>query len=137
MKNLNWKPIEGNPDQIQAQVSAKLLSISDEPREFNNEKRTKYYLGTCEFDVVNDDGVVETKRTTCMIYANNHKYGMEVGKSYLTNLRLSRDKKIYVNMSHLQGAGVLSLDDLGIDDASIDSLFGAPVESTQESQSLN
>ena len=94
IKTINPKT---NKEQLQAQFSGKLLSISD--REFENTNGKNYKVATIEFADING----EIQRASCFIYEGNYKYGMEVGQSYLATATKT-DQGPIIQLSHLQSA---------------------------------
>ena len=92
-KSINPKT---NKEQLQAQFSAKLLSISE--REFSNSNDKNYKVATIEFADVNS----EIQRTSCLIYEGNYKHGMTIGQSYLATATKT-DQGPIIQLSHLQG----------------------------------
>ncbi|MCP4255048.1 MAG: hypothetical protein GY775_16900 [Candidatus Scalindua sp.] len=112
MTKLQWKQNEVT-NLPEAYVAMKLLSISPEVLEFNNEKKTKYRLTTVEFDV--GEG---KESTTAIMYESNFKYGVEIGSTYAGRVSYNKeapiDIQLYFTVSHLPAAKRLTLSDLGL-----------------------
>lgn len=99
-----------------ANFPAKLISVSSDVRELNNENRTKYRVSTIEF--VNKDGVV--KQATALIYEANYAYGMTEGNTYLASATFTQEAMAtkgapLLTVSHLAAAERASADDFGFD----------------------
>jgi len=93
--------------------SGKLLSISSEVKEFNNEKKTRYRVATIEF--VTLDG--ELARTPCLVYDKNFQKGMVIGETYLA-VAIQSESGPFVTCSHLIYSGNKSTNDMfGFTDA--------------------
>ena len=57
---------------------AELVNVSDEFKEMDNAKKTKFRNASCQ--LTNDKGVLVKRR--CIIYESNYAYGMEIGEQY-------------------------------------------------------
>jgi hypothetical protein len=99
--------VTGNTE---AKFTAELMSVSKTSLEFNNEKKTKYRVGTAKFVDANN---VEQSVST-IIYENNFTRTddngavtqMEIGENYMTTAIFSKDAKYpepLIIMSHLSG----------------------------------
>lgn len=78
-----------------ARFAAKLMSYANQTRK--NSNGTEYRVATIEY--VNFDGELVT--TNAMLYENNFKYGMEVGKVYLASAKPNDEGGVYLSISHL------------------------------------
>jgi len=89
-------------NSVNYQVTAKLLTVSDNVLE--NIKGTEYRLCTIAFKDANG----KEHRVTASIFENNFKYGMEVGREYLTTINPAKNEEtgktdLYFSVSHLEG----------------------------------
>lgn len=107
--NLTWKKneVSGN---LEAAISAKLLSVSETVLTLNNEKNTEYRV--CAIQLPNG------KNVTAIMYEANFIYGVTPGTNY--SCRVIRDTKrednsVLITMSHLVAAERATLADFGLD----------------------
>lgn len=108
----NENPSTGAIERV-ASFTGKLVSVAKEPLT-NSVTGKFYYPASVQFETANG---LQTK--SCMIYARNYDYGMEVGASYLGKVTLAPDAtgKIspIITLSHLSNAERATLADFGLD----------------------
>ena len=106
------KQVNPNTSEVyyEAQFSSKLVSVNAE-NVLENKNGTQYILGTIEFE--NAKG--ESEQGNAMIYMNNWSYGMEVGKTYLTTVRITPGsvQPPLITLSHLTGTARPTADAFG------------------------
>lgn len=99
----------GNPE---VQFEAKLLSISTNTFQLNNEKQTPYRVASVEF--VNNQG--EVKVSSAIVYEANYTYGMKPGTTYQCRaIKTPGQATPLVTMSHLVATERASFDDFNFD----------------------
>lgn len=94
----------------EATLDSKLVSVNTEvPQE--NKNGTVYYNAVIEF--VNAEG--EKTKSRAMIYDANWKYGMNIGESYLTTVRITPgdERGPLITVSHLTGSAKATASDFG------------------------
>lgn len=102
-------PQTNNPE---VQFEGKLLSVSSNVLNLNNEKQTPYRVATIQY--ANADGVVKT--ASAIIYEANFKYGVTPGLSYLCRaIKTPGQTTPLVTMSHLVATERASFDDFNFD----------------------
>lgn len=125
MAKFNWKPAkdaEGNviDGAVEAAFQAKLLGFiknADGTVKTYESQSTDalYHTANIEFDGANGK-----ETTMARVYAGNYDHGMNVGESYATTVRVSRDyPQPFVQMSHLKSAGVATRDAFGLEGVEI------------------
>ncbi len=94
----------------EAQFSSRLVSVNAE-NVLENKNGTSYILGTIEFE--NAKG--ELEQGNAMIYLKNWQHGMEVGKTYLTTVRITpgSGQPPLITLSHLTGTARPTADAFG------------------------
>jgi hypothetical protein len=98
MAKFNLVPQEDG--SLLGNFQAKLVK---EPSEntLKNTNGTNYKIVTVEFEDTNGNII----QSSASIFEGNYTKGVEVGKSYLTTVRISADRKqTYLQMSHLENA---------------------------------
>jgi hypothetical protein len=98
MAKFNLVPQEDG--SLLGQFQAKLVK---EPSEntLTNTNGTNYKIVTVEFEDANGN----TVQSSASIFEGNYSKGVTVGKTYLTTVRISADRKqTYLQMSHLENA---------------------------------
>lgn len=99
----------GNPE---VQFEGKLLSISPNVFQLNNDKQTPYRVASVEF--VNNQG--EVKVSSALVYEANYSYGMKPGITYLCRaIKTPGQTAPLVTMSHLVATERASFDDFNFD----------------------
>lgn len=95
--------------------SAKLINISDAPTGATPSGK-QYHVATCAFK----NAAGNTVQRSCLVFANNYKYGMEVGTEYQTRAIFEEGKaNPLLVMSHLTGTARASFDDFGVTAADV------------------
>lgn len=91
-------------------LDSKLISVNaDAPTE--NVNKTVYYNAVIEF--TNAEG--QPTRSRALIYKKNWDYGMTVGETYLTTVRITPgdERGPLITVSHLTGSAKASASDFG------------------------
>jgi len=92
--------------QMEATFTAKLTNVGT--TELQNSNGKNYKIVTLEFP--DAQGTIVTHTAQC--YEGNYSKGIEVGKEYLTTVRIV-DDKAYLQMSHLQKSAIATPDTFG------------------------
>jgi hypothetical protein len=91
-------------------MHGELISIASKP--IPNKLGTSFYPATVEYLDAQDN----LTKTGCLVYENNHKYGMSVGKTYLGKIIFSKGKPLpLLVLSHLDRAGNATADTFAFD----------------------
>jgi hypothetical protein len=104
---LNWKKSEAVEGRYEANLTAKLLSISNQT--FKNVNETEYRIAVIE---------VEGKSINAIMYEKNFQYGVENGKSYACRASFDSttgSKDVLITVSHLVAGERVTIDDLGFE----------------------
>lgn len=108
MFNFKVDPVR---NQKTANFAAKLLSISSQVLELNNDNKTPYRVATIEFTTATG----ELKRSTALVYEKNFQYGMPVGDTYQATVTITPGQlNPLVTVSHLAAGERATFDDFGV-----------------------
>lgn len=99
---------------LQVTTEAKLIQIAENPQA--NVNGTLYYPCTIEFVTK----LAEVKTVPALMYAENYKYGVEVGKSYLCTVTKT-DRGHLFTLSHLPARDMTTDEDFGFDEVEVSS----------------
>lgn len=102
---LNWTKVEGT-ETFEAQLSGKLLEVSNDVRTLDNEKQTPYRLAKVK---------VDGKNYSALMYDKNFQHGVEVGDELACKAFYdpARGKEILITVSHLIASTRATIEDFG------------------------
>lgn len=109
------KIFNATTNKVNYQLSAKLISVSNDVRE--NSNGTQYRLCTIEFK----DGNGKVHRATASMWEKSFQHGVEVGNSYLTTINPELNAEtgktdLYFSVSHLEGTPErITAEDINLD----------------------